>query len=535
MSSQPPNMPPGGGVPPYDPRTQWRIYREQQRAAWRAQRDAWKAQRYAWRAHTPGLYGPRVPSVVGPIILIAVGIVGLLIYTGRVSWASAAMWYGKWWPLLLIAAGLAMLAEWAIDLKRDTPVRRSNGFIGVLVLLAFLGFAASGWAGFWGPFRGHWGNNGDDFFNVFGLPEHDFDQEVLNVQIPANATVQIENPRGDVNVTAGDVTNITVQAHEVAYAGSDDEAKKIFDAEQAHVNVSGTAVLVRSAGNSNGRVNLTVTVPKSASVSINAGRGDITAAGLNNGVNITSSRGEVHVNSIEGSVVAHFTDGRHDFSAHQVNGDVAISGNSNDLTLSEIKGKVSVDGEIFGDVHLETIAGLVHMHTSVTSLDIASLPGDMTLNSDDLRITQAKGDVRVVTRSKDVDLNDIYGNSSVEDRNGRVAVSPAGNFNVEVKNEKGDVEVTLPPNVQATVSGSTRNGDIISDFPITITGDEDKSVNGRIGAGTAKISLNTDNGDLHIKRASSEPAAPPAPPAPPVKGALHLHAPKALPESPVTQ
>ena len=95
--------------------------------------------------------------------------------------------------------------------------------------------------------------------------------------------------------------------------------------------------------------------------------------------------------------------------------------------------------------------------------------------------------------------------------------------------------MTLPPNVQATVSGSTRNGDIISDFPITITGDEDKSVNGRIGAGTAKISLNTDNGDLHIKRASSEPAAPPAPPAPPVKGALHLHAPKALPESPVTQ
>ena len=43
--------------PPYDPKTQWRVYREQQKAAWRAQRDAWKAQRYAMegglrRAHT---------------------------------------------------------------------------------------------------------------------------------------------------------------------------------------------------------------------------------------------------------------------------------------------------------------------------------------------------------------------------------------------------------------------------------------------------------------------------------------------------
>ena len=40
MSSVPPNTPPGGGppppYPPYDPKTQWRVYREQQRAAWRA-------------------------------------------------------------------------------------------------------------------------------------------------------------------------------------------------------------------------------------------------------------------------------------------------------------------------------------------------------------------------------------------------------------------------------------------------------------------------------------------------------------------
>ena len=33
MSSVPPNMPPGGGPPPpYDPKMQWRVYREQQRA-----------------------------------------------------------------------------------------------------------------------------------------------------------------------------------------------------------------------------------------------------------------------------------------------------------------------------------------------------------------------------------------------------------------------------------------------------------------------------------------------------------------------
>ena len=73
-------MPP---YPPYDPKTQWRVYREQQRAAWRAQRDAWKAQRYAWKAGAGGAYGPRVPSLVGPILLIIVGIVALLVFSGH--------------------------------------------------------------------------------------------------------------------------------------------------------------------------------------------------------------------------------------------------------------------------------------------------------------------------------------------------------------------------------------------------------------------------------------------------------------------
>ena len=54
MSSVPPFTPPGGGAPPpyppYDPKTQWRVYREQQKAAWRAQREAWKAQRVAAKA-----------------------------------------------------------------------------------------------------------------------------------------------------------------------------------------------------------------------------------------------------------------------------------------------------------------------------------------------------------------------------------------------------------------------------------------------------------------------------------------------------
>jgi len=95
MSSVPPNTPPGapppgyppGGYPPYDPAIQWRIYREQQKAAWRAQREAMR--RPALRR--PGRLLRRrstlraCPSVVGPIVLIGVGVIAFLVITDRIE------------------------------------------------------------------------------------------------------------------------------------------------------------------------------------------------------------------------------------------------------------------------------------------------------------------------------------------------------------------------------------------------------------------------------------------------------------------
>jgi hypothetical protein len=517
------------------------MYREQQKAAWRAQRDAWRAQRHAWKAGVGGAYVPRVPSVIGPLILVAIGIIALLIYAGRMDAGQFWEWYGRWWPLLLIGAGLAMLGEWALDMRRTTPVRRGGNFVGLLIVLAIVGLCAAWSHNNWGWMHSNFGDN-DDFFNMLGRPQHDLDQQALNTPVPANAVVDIENPRGDVSVTAGDTANVQVDAHEVAFANSDNEARKIFDSEQAHVKVSGNAVVVNSAGHSSGRVNLTIVVPKSAQVTVNAGRGDVTAAGLGEGATITAGHGEIHLSTIQGSVQVHFSTDKGDFSAHQVSGDITADGRCNDLTLSEIKGKIMINGDIFGEVHMENLTGPVHLHTSVTDLAFGQLPGDMTLNDDDLRVTEANGPVRVTTKSKNVDLTQIYGDTYVDDRDGNIAIAPAGVFSIEAKNNsgKGDLEITLPPNASATVDGRTHNGDIESEFPLSISGEESKTVTGRIGSGSAKIALSTDVGDVRIKKGSEFPASPPpvaseAPGVPIPPNARHLKAPKSPPPAPVTQ
>jgi len=103
-----------------------------------------------------------------------------------------------------------MLVEWALDMRRKTPVRRGGSFVGILILLGLLGLGAAGW-NHAQPWFAHWNGQNEDFFNFMGLPEHDFDQQVLNAQVPANATIEIDNPRGDVSITAGDSSTIQVQ------------------------------------------------------------------------------------------------------------------------------------------------------------------------------------------------------------------------------------------------------------------------------------------------------------------------------------
>jgi DUF4097 and DUF4098 domain-containing protein YvlB len=295
-------------------------------------------------------------------------------------------------------------------------------------------------------------------------------------------------------------------------------------------------VLVKSEGNNRGRVNLTVTVPKSARVTVNATKGDVTAAGLGAGISLTASSGDVRLSEIVGSVqahlsgskhdLAHLSGGKHDFSAHDIQGDIESDGDANDLTFSDIKGKITHDGEILGDVHMEAVSGAVHLHTTVTDLQLVELPGDLTLNPDDLRINQARGQVRVTTHSKDIDLSQIYGDSYVEDRDGRIAIEPAGAFGIDARNTKGDVEVTLPPSASAKVEAHTRNGDIVSEYAIAPTEGENKLATFTIGSGSTRIMLSAENGDVRIKKGSAYPTAPPAPNAQPAPNALHLKAPK---------
>jgi DUF4097 and DUF4098 domain-containing protein YvlB len=545
QTGQQPVQNPYGQIPyGANPKDYWRYQKEQNKAAWRAQRDAWRAQRDMLRAQSRA---NRASSIVGPVILITVGIIALLLVTGRLNADQFWTVVEKYWPMLLIGLGVIALAEWAIDLRRENPpARQWGGYLWLVVLLVILGTGGAGWHRWWGPLHAEWGDKGDDFFNALGQPEHDLDQPVLNTKIPANAQIEIENPRGDISITAGDDANVAVRAHQIAYANTDADAQKIFASQQAHVTVSGTAVVVKVDGNSSGRTNLALTVPRTASISVTTGHGGLTVAGLGGNIDAEIQHGDMETTAIQGHVHAHLSN-HGDFSAHDIQGDVTVEGDGGDLTISDIHGKVTLQGDYTGDTHLERVDQAVHFHSSRTDLEFARLPGDMSLDSDSIHATQVVGPVRVIlSSSKDIEMSQVYGDTQIEDHDGRVELDMAGSYVVDVKNRKGDVEISLPPNATQTVDARTRNGDIVSDFPLEISGDDDKTATGNIGKGDGpKLTLYTEHADLRIRKEdeappplpglSPVPRVPAVPKVPLAPGAPHLKASKGETPAPVAQ
>jgi hypothetical protein len=410
---------------------------------------------------------------------------------------------------------------------------------GLVILILIL--AAMGWGAhadrWWGPFRNQFNDNDNDFFSMMG-EEHDNDVQ-MDEAIAANANVNIQNPHGDVTVTTSNDGQMHLRAHQVVHSTSDKDAEKAFDEAKPKVVVSGSGAVVTVPTRSGTRVDLTVQLPEKSFAIVNAGHGDVTVEGMKNNVDVTSGHGDVKFDSIGGDVHARMNHG--DFSAHQVDGHAFMDGHVDDVTLSEIKGQVTLDGESFGDTHLEQIGSNVHIHTTRTDLDIPRLGGDLTMDSSDLTANQASGPVRIVTRSKNIELSQVTGDTHIENSDGDVnvvALAPLGNVNIT--NRTGGVTLTVPENSNFTVTASTTEDDELqADFPLqsTVSGDR-RTLQGTVGHGGVKLDLSTTHGNLQLKQGSGVPEppaprapAPPAPPAPP----KHLKAPKAPTPEPAVQ
>ncbi len=514
MASYPPPYPP----PPYgvDPRDQRRMLRDQvraQRAAYKAQRDFYKQQQRATLMQARAM---RRGSILGPLIVIAVGVALLLIRLGTIPFTRFAGWYGRWWPLLFVAAGLVLVAEWAFDQTTSsgqTPYVRRGAGGGVFLLLVVLTGAGAIVAtyerhDYW---LGNMNINPDNWAEFLG-DKHEREQ-TIDQSFPAGTSLTIDNPHGGVTVMGkSDDGQIHIVAYKEIYSQNDGDADEKAQELSPSVQLAEGRLSVVVPSRSGSTVDLTVTVPESAAATIESGRGDVHVSALRSPISVTANHGDVDVSNVTGSVTAHFNHRDSSFSAHAVTGDVTLKGDADDLNLTGVTGTVTLDGDFYGDTHLEKIGGATAFRTSRTSLTFAKLNGTLDISPEaELTGTQLVGPTVLSTRSRNISLQQVSGDVNVSDTNGTIdvaSVTPLGD--VVVNDRTGSVTVTVPEGAGFSVDAQTTGGDISNDFGFSVLeANHRNSVSAKVGTGKAKISISTTHGDVAVRKGSaavSEPA-----------------------------
>jgi len=235
-----------------------------------------------------------------------------------------------------------------------------------------------------------------------------------------------------------------------------------------HDNHDDRRVRIHGSGSgSEVHADLAITVPAGRSVSVHLGVGKVMATNVDGKLDIDASSADVQVNGGRGELSVDIGAGSVDVSG--TSGDLSVDTGSGDVKLTNVKadalsvdtgsGEVVATGVTSGHTSIDTGSGAISLtgtRLGTSSLDTGS--GDVTID-----LAESLGDLSIDTGS-------------------------------------GDVTLRLPATVGARLSLSTSGGRIDTDFPVTVTRTDSDELNGTIGDGKGRISVETGSGDVHLKK-----------------------------------
>jgi DUF4097 and DUF4098 domain-containing protein YvlB len=244
-------------------------------------------------------------------------------------------------------------------------------------------------------------------------------------------------------------------------------------------------------------------VPRDAVLDVASKRGDVTINGRKADVKVSLQHGDVALEDITGAAKLNLEKGS--VRAAKISGDLDVTGHIDNVSIEECGGAVHLSGDFFQDIRLSKVAKTVTFNSSRSDMEIASVPGDIEIATDSVRGNDLSGPIRVVTRSKDIHLEDISGDLQVETNNGDVEVHAASKLpmgRMTITGKHGDITLVLPSNAGFQLEATTRKGAITSDFGAIkvseINGTSHAS--GTVGNGVSKLQVTADTGDIRISK-----------------------------------
>jgi DUF4097 and DUF4098 domain-containing protein YvlB len=455
---------------------------------------------------------PRGSALFPGLALLFVGLLLLMRNYGGLSISHAL---GHWWPLIFIFWGAIKLYERSAAARSGDPgsARISGGeILLVLGLLSLLGIVVAvdfGRERFSGD---EWGIG-----NAF-----DFDLDGPTKTVPADARISVRDGHGDISVRSSDELTIRISGKKKIKAWSETDAQHISEGMSVEIVANGDGYEIRpvnvASRDSRVSLDLDISVPKKASLTIRGEKGDITVSDMAKPVSVNTSNGDIEVRGTAGDVTIETRKGN--VKVSDTTGNVKISGHGGEVTVAGATGGLTLDGEFYGPIRADKVAKGVRFISQRTDLTLSQLTGHMETGSGNLEIADAPGNLSLRTNSYDVSIENAGGKVKVDNRNGNVEVrfSAPPKEDVEITNSSAGISLSLPEFSSFDIVADCHSGDIDSEFSSeslkkTSTQSGDSHLEGKYGNGRGpKITLKTSYGSISVRRISSEIPAPPAPP-----------------------
>jgi len=447
-------------------------------------------------------YRPRPRSIVGPLVLITIGVIFLLRTTGVISLGSFRNWMVHYWPLLLIFWGVAKLLEyvWARQHGEPTP-RLGAGGVVLLIFVILFGTGVTRTADW--NWRGIGTDIGvdDDWENMFGN-HYDFTDNFAQ-PIAGGSEIKILSAQGDITVTPSDDNQVHAVVRKSVRSDSQENANHLNDSTHPKFTQQGSVWLLdlTSGDFDKARFDLDLQLPRQLALSMSTRRGNLSVSQREGNVDLSTERGNLSAENVKGATSLHIRNGS--VNVKTVTGNVQVDGEVEDGSVSDVNGTLEFNAGYNGTVQLTHIGDRLHIKSVRTDLQIAKLDGEISMGHGDIRATALAGPVKLNTRSNEVHFDEVSGQVEVENRNGIVSIRPKTPLgNIDINNVRGGIELELPPVPGFRLDAESKDGTIdVNDFSISVDNQRrDATARATVGKGGPDIHLRTDRGTIQIRK-----------------------------------
>jgi hypothetical protein len=421
----------------------------------------------------------------------------------------------QYWPFVLIAWGLLRLIE-SLIWYRDGVRGSFSG--GEIVLIVFLCIAGTG---IWQA-REHGARINFGGLDLWGMP---YDYPVSAAADAAGIRhLVFENPRGNLKVTGGDVSNVAITGRKEIRGYNREEADRANGNTPVEIVRQGDRLLVRTnqdriATNLRISDDLEVTVPHGFTVESRGAGGDYEIDDINGDVDLTSTHGDVRLERLGGNVrmdVSHSDLVR----AMDVKGRIDLQGRGSDVEMENVAGQVTINGSFSGSLDFKNLAKPLQFEgTRGTELSVQGVPGNINMSLGEFNGRGITGPVRLVGRARDIKLEEFTQSAELETERGDIEITP-GKLplgTIQARSGSGKIELLLPEKASFQLDATSEHGDAVNDYSPQIhreTSGRSATLRGKIGSGP-NLKLTARRGWISVRKegtsASEDADAPERP------------------------